>query len=1500
MGPLEYIRALFSWLYLLILGLFYTENGFLASKSKIGIKPDVKRRKMDGPIIDLELNKGENREKELFRIRKDYQVRLKEGPSLYGCNVRVYTNLPEFSEQKFERSQYRLVKDGVLLADRAGSFHYYFVIGTSDSRNDAAGEGYILVEPNLTLNGEELPLDCIQCVTVLSKCLGPMSTWNDRLSIAVQSGYNMVHFTPIQQRGKSNSAYSINDQLSIDQSFAEGPFQTRPTMEQVGNFMENLRKEHKVLSICDVVLNHTATEAEWLQSHPECAYNLMNTPHLRPAYFLDRLLKDFSKDIANGMYDTCGLTAEIETEEHLQALRHQLNSVILPAAKIAEFYTVDIKKLVAEFSDRCYKSEPARNPAVRDECRLKVIQDPLYERLKSTVDLELAVNSYNIYRSDCFDEDTRKRKCTESFKKRLEQLNDVIQKEIDDHLQAAVENIVANVRYFRVQNDGPKLGVVTAKSPLVARYFVDWKATSEDAMFNNYEGAFIMAHNGWVMDHDPLQDFAQPGSNVYLRRELIPWTDSVKLRYGDKREDCPYLWDRMDRYVSETARIFDGIRLDNCHSTPIHVAQYLLDSARAIKPDLYVVAELFTNSDLTDNVFVNKLGITSLIRECMSAWDSHEVGRLVYRFGGWSIGSLSPPRIAAAKIAHALFMDQTHDNPSPVKIDVVKEDRVYMHKKDCNENVGISHGKRALNKLHYNLAREGFNQVFVDQVDREIVCVTRQNPRTLDSVLLFAHNSFGWPDCSTENGGIGKGITVDGIAHSVILEAWLKRIDNNNPWHARINQFKKNPNYINGLDEYKLELKEGITVEECTMARIAPCGHTSTRIDLTKAFKPGSVLAIRIINRTNAREAAAKLYRDIHKEFLDQALQNLNLIHMNHILYKCSEEEEGGSYDVPNFGKLVYCGLQGIMSVLEKVFKNEDIGHPICDNIRNGPWLGEYTVNRLKRVRATSKLGQLIEENLKLVEQLPRGYRPWGIYRVLSQVYQAVIRSLMLLMSDFIKNGDEFTKELALISIQMCGAVASAPLPPLSERISPPKLDARKPSVTLAAGLPHFATGYMRSWGRDTFISLRGLLLITGRFDEARYLILGYGACLRHGLIPNLLNGADLNPRYNCRDAVWWWLHSIKEYCKMVPDGYNILNEPVNRLFPNDDAEKPEFQEQILHDVMQEALNAHFQGLCFRERNAGLAIDQHMTSNGFDNQIGVHPKTGFVFGGNQWNCGTWMDKMGSSNEAGTLGRPATPRDGAAVEIVGLSMAIVSWLDSVSPHQYPHIGVTRVTKSGETISWTWEDWVNRIKSNFETEFYIPLEERRDTKNENDKYVHKRGIYKDTCGASQPWSDYRLRPNFLVAMVVAPNLFSPSNARTSLDTASILLGLLGLKTLDPDDLAYCGNYDNSNQSSDFRVAHGYNYHQGPEWLWPTGYYLRSLLKTCEHSSDSVEKTRKWLGRLWSTLRSSDWHGLPELTNENGAHCPDACPTQAWSAASILEVLYELHGHYVNKTA
>lgn len=79
----------------------------------------------------------------------------------------------------------------------------------------------------------------------------------------------------------------------------------------------------------------------------------------------------------------------------------------------------------------------------------------------------------------------------------------------------------------------------------------------------------------------------------------------------------------------------------------------------------------------------------------------------------------------------------------------------------------------------------------------------------------------------------------------------------------------------------------------------------------------------------------------------------------------------------------------------------------------------------------------------------------------------------------FVLRGSSLVKQLAMGSVQFMGVARSAPLPPYNALNL-------KNTPSMAAGLPHFTTGAMRTWGRDTFIAYRGLLLVTERFQEAK------------------------------------------------------------------------------------------------------------------------------------------------------------------------------------------------------------------------------------------------------------------------------------------------------------------------------------------------------------------------------------------------------------------------------
>jgi glycogen debranching enzyme len=155
--------------------------------------------------------------------------------------------------------------------------------------------------------------------------------------------------------------------------------------------------------------------------------------------------------------------------------------------------------------------------------------------------------------------------------------------------------------------------------------------------------------------------------------------------------------------------------------------------------------------------------------------------------------------------------------------------------------------------------------------------------------------------------------------------------------------------------------------------------------------------------------------------------------------------------------------------------------------------------------------------------------------------------------------------------------------------------------VSIIAGYPWFA-----DWGRDPMISLPGLLLTTGRFNEARQVLCTYAQYVSEGMIPNRFDDYSNEPHYNTVDASLWFIHAAFAYLRVSGDAET-------------------FNARLL-----EACRAIISGY-----KAGTRYKIHMD-----------PEDGLISAGDESTQLTWMDaKCG--------GVVFTPRHGKAVEINAL-------------------------------------------------------------------------------------------------------------------------------------------------------------------------------------------------------------------------------------------------------
>jgi predicted glycogen debranching enzyme len=149
-------------------------------------------------------------------------------------------------------------------------------------------------------------------------------------------------------------------------------------------------------------------------------------------------------------------------------------------------------------------------------------------------------------------------------------------------------------------------------------------------------------------------------------------------------------------------------------------------------------------------------------------------------------------------------------------------------------------------------------------------------------------------------------------------------------------------------------------------------------------------------------------------------------------------------------------------------------------------------------------------------------------------------------------------------------------------------------------------------WGRDALISLPGLTLVTGRFEDAREILLTFEQNCSKGVIPNRFSdkAGDI-PLYNTVDATLWFFNAVLQYLKYTGDF--------------------DFVKKQLWGTLNEIVDYHVEGTIF-----GIHVDE-------DGLLAHGPQL------------TWMD-------ASTMDGFVTPRDGKAVEIQ------VLWYNSLKTMQ----------------------------------------------------------------------------------------------------------------------------------------------------------------------------------------------------------------------------------------
>lgn len=123
--------------------------------------------------------------------------------------------------------------------------------------------------------------------------------------------------------------------------------------------------------------------------------------------------------------------------------------------------------------------------------------------------------------------------------------------------------------------------------------------------------------------------------------------------------------------------------------------------------------------------------------------------------------------------------------------------------------------------------------------------------------------------------------------------------------------------------------------------------------------------------------------------------------------------------------------------------------------------------------------------------------------------------------------------------------------------------------VSIIAGYPWFS-----DWGRDTMICVPGLLLATGRLDDARRVLETFAAMMRRGLIPNCFVDGTGVPEYNTVDAPLWYIHSACRFAEAAGTADAVTGPILSACMAIVDAYRAGTEHNIRMDLADALISA--------------------------------------------------------------------------------------------------------------------------------------------------------------------------------------------------------------------------------------------------------------------------------------------------------------------------------------